>query len=119
MKKIFLSLVVAVFSINADAEIFEIVVSKFKPGLDQKKEVDLTKSLNEFSKNQAGFKSREVYYDEKQKMYVDLVTWKDEKSAKDAAAKAEKSPVCQPVFSQIEQQGMVFLHAKKLLNFKR
>jgi hypothetical protein len=119
MKKLFLSLVLVLLSVNANAEIFEVVVSKFKPGLDQKKEVDLTKSLNEFLKEQPGFKSRDVFFDEKQKMYVDLVTWKDEKSAKDAAAKAEKSPICQPVFTQIEQQGMVFLHAKKLLNFKK
>ena len=119
MRKLFLSLVVVVFSINTNAEIFEIVVSKFKPGLDQKTEIDLTKSLNEFLKEQPGFKSRDVFFDEKQKMYVDLVAWKDEKSAKDAAAKAEKSPICQPVFSQIEQQGMIFLHSKKLLNFKK
>ncbi len=119
MKKLFLSLVLVVVSVNANAEIFEVVVSKFKQGLDQKKEVDLTKSLNQFLKDQPGFKSREVFYDEKQKMYVDVVAWTDEKSAKDAAVKAEKSPICQPVFSQIEQQGMIFLHAKKMLNFKK
>lgn len=119
MNKFVMILALGLFSMNAEAEIFEVVVSKFKPGLDQKKEAELTKSLNGFLKNQPGFKLREVFYDEAQKMYVDIVTWQDEKSAKDASAKAEKSPVCQPVFSQIESTGMVFLHAKKMIHFQK
>ncbi len=41
MKKLFLSLVLVVVSVNANAEIFEVVVSKFKQGLDQRKKLIL------------------------------------------------------------------------------
>lgn len=119
MGKILILLSLSLFSLGAGADIVEVVVSKFKPGLDQKKELELTRSLNKFLEGQAGFKKRDVFYDENQKMYVDMVTWKDEKSAKEAAAKAEKSPVCQPVFSQIESTGMIFLHSKKMLHFNK
>ncbi len=118
MRKL-LCLSLLLISAHAKAEIFEIVVSKFKPGLKQSKEMELAKSLNSFLKEQSGFNLREVYYDEAQKSYIDIVVWSDEKSAKDAVTKAEKSPICQPVFSQIEQSGMIFLHAKKLLSFKK
>lgn len=106
------------FTVSAHADIFEIVVSRFKPGLTKEKEVELAKSLNSFIKSRPGFKTREVFYDEKQKLYVDLVRWKDRASAEAAAKEAEKSPTCQPVFSQIEEQGMVFLHADKIFEFK-
>lgn len=118
MRHLFITLGILT-SISAQADITEIVVNKFKPGLSYEKELALTKTLNDFVKTQPGFLSREVYFDEKQKSYVDIVRWKDEKSAVDAAKKAEGSPTCQPVFSQIEQQGMIFLHAKKILEFKK
>lgn len=110
---------VILFNFTARADITEIVVSKFKPGLTYEKEMAMTKSVNDFIKSQPGFLGREVYYDAKQKNYVDVIKWKDEKSATDAAKKAEESPTCQPYFAQIEQQGLIFLHAKKVLEFKK
>jgi len=115
----FLIVVVSLVSLIARADIFEIVVSGFKPGLTHEKEMELSKSLNDFMKKRPGFKSRTLFYDEKQKLYVDMVAWKDLASAQGAAKEAESSPICQPVFAQIEQKGMVFLHANKVLEFKK
>jgi hypothetical protein len=104
---------------NARADIYEVVVSKFKPGLTHQKEVALTRSLNDFVTTRPGFRKREVFYDQKQKYYVDVIRWLDESSAKEAAKAAEQSPTCQPVFSQIEEKGMIFLHAEKILEFNK
>jgi len=104
-------------SLMARADIIEIVVSGFKPGLTHQKEIELSKSINDFIKKRPGFKSRTLFYDEKQKLYVDMIAWKDLASAQAAAKEAEGNPICQSVFAQIEQKGIIFLHANKVLEF--
>ncbi len=96
------------------ADIYEIVVFKFKEEVPTKEQEILMEKMNAHVTNSKGFKNREYYYSEHDNRWVDLVTWTDLTSAKNAADEFFKSPACSNIISKIDDKSIVTSHYEKM-----
>ena len=99
-------------------EITEIVVSEFKDSLPYEEQLKFTQKINEATKNFKGFISREAYFSEEKNKWVEIVKWEDAASAEQAMKDAETCPICLEVFPKLNNESMLFMHAKKVLDFR-
>lgn len=91
------------------AQIIEMVMWKSVEGIAQEDAKKSIAKLNAFVSEQPGFVARKTALAEDGK-FLDIVYWKDLKSAKDAYEKAMKTEELIPIFSTIDQKEMVFQH---------
>lgn len=96
------------------ADIYEIVVFKFKEGVAPKEQKNLMAKINAFVTNLKGFEKREYFYCEHDNRWVDLVTWTDLASAKNAADEFFRSPACSDIISKIDDTSIVTSHYEKM-----
>ena len=91
------------------AQIIEMVMWKSVEGIAQEDAKKSITKLNAFVSEQPGFVARKTALAEDGK-FLDIVYWKDLKSAKNASEKAMKTEELIPIFSTIDQKEMVFQH---------
>jgi len=72
------------------------------------------KRVEKFLADQPGYQGRELYFDEANGRYVDIVIWKDMTCAKAGAEEAMRSPECAELFAMVRGDTVQMLHAQKI-----
>lgn len=89
---------------------FEIISLKFNEAInleEQKKSMNL---LNEIIKDYDGFVSRDYFYSEENGRWIDHLIWSSTNKAKEASDKIMKDPIALKLFSNIDNESMIFSH---------
>ena len=91
------------------SSVVEVVLFEINQGYSKEEAEKALTSLNEIIKLYYGFIERTTANNESGK-YIDIVYWKDMKSAKDAAASIMKDPAATDVFRVIKLESIQMFH---------
>ncbi|WP_075343878.1 hypothetical protein [Tenacibaculum agarivorans] len=128
MKKLVIGLIIlTVFGCNQSTEtedrmkqakIIELVVWKFKNGVDIDNGKKSVLKLNEFVSKQPGFISRKTALTEDGK-FLDVILWSDLEAAKSASEKAMQNEMTTTIFNIMEENDMIFQHFELFNHIKK
>ncbi len=93
------------------ANIMEMVLWKFKDGINIEQGKKSVLKLNEFASKQPGFISRKTAISEEGK-FLDIILWTDLESAKLASEKAMQNEMTTTIFSTMDENEMIFQYFK-------
>ncbi len=94
-------------------QITEVSSFKFKDGLSPEEQLAAAQSVTSFLESNDGFISRTCSQTE-DGVWVDVIVWENMEKAKQAAERAHQTPVCLAFFSQMDEQSIRFLLAKRM-----
>ena len=100
-----------------DTTVTEIVVSEFKPGIDFDEQFRLSSLINKAALNFPGFLSRDVYYTEETKKWIEVINWESKEKASEALKISKTCPICNEVFQQLNGDTMLFMYAESVISF--
>ena len=93
------------------ANIMEMVLWKFKDGINIEQGKKSVLKLNEFASKHPGFISRKTAISEEGK-FLDIILWTDLESAKLASEKAMQNEMTTTIFSTMDENEMIFQYFK-------
>jgi hypothetical protein len=88
-------------------EVHEFIVFKFKSGVPHDQQVATMRELDTFLKPLQGFRSREYYYSNSDKRWVDHIVWVDRAAAL-ASRRVTENPLAADLFALFNQNSIVF-----------
>lgn len=91
-------------------DVYEVVFTKFKEGTTLDAQIAAMAQLNDVVSQFEGFKSRNYFYSEENKHWVDMVVWTDVERAKRASEQAMANPTAGEVFMLMDESAMIFSH---------
>jgi hypothetical protein len=89
----------------------ELVVFKLKEGVSREQFLGTDGAVSAWISEQPGFISHELSYDAEGDRWIEVAWWRTMDDAKAAALKAETSESCAPMFTLIERETELMLHA--------
>lgn len=89
----------------------EIVTFSVHPQTERGALARAAKEAERFLDTLPGYRGRELYFDEGNDVYVDIVTWDDMDAAMAGAEKAMQSAHCAAFFGMIRGESVKMLHA--------
>jgi len=95
--------------------VLELVVFTLKGGTTRDQVLGTVDAVSEWVRTQPGFLSRELTHAADEDKWVEILYWRSMEEAKAAGAAAETSADCAPMFSLIDMDTMLFLHAVPVL----
>ncbi len=101
---------------QADGPIVELVVFKLVAGATAQQLTDAAIGVSDWVSRQPGFVSRELSYSQESNQWVDLVRWENMGSATIASEAAMSSEQCAPMFSLIDMEQTMMLHADPVID---
>lgn len=99
------------------ARIIEMVLWKFKQGIDIDEAKRAVAELNDFVREQPGFVARKTALAEDGR-FLDIVYWTDLKSARTASEKALENEDLIPIFNMMDEEEMIFQHFELFNNIE-
>jgi len=91
------------------AKAIELVIFKFKSGIDDQKALEVFTALNEILKTYIGFVSRQ-FAKATDDTWMDMVYWESIEHAKTAADDIMKNPKAVELFGYMDETKMNFYH---------
>lgn len=98
-----------------DKSIFELVLFRLRDGATCDELLDSSGAVSEWVSKQPGFIDRRLLRTGDSGTYVEIVRWRSMEEASAAAALAESSPACAPLFSLIEPGSVQMYHGSSIL----
>ncbi|MBQ4819442.1 hypothetical protein [Aquimarina sp. MMG016] len=92
-----------------ESSVVEVVLFDINQGYSKEEATQALKSLNEVIKLYYGFIERTTAFNEAGK-YIDIIYWKNMKSAKEAAKDMVKNPEAQEAFKVIKPESIQMFH---------
>jgi hypothetical protein len=92
--------------------VLELVLFKLKDGATREQLLATVDGVTRWAGSQPGFVSRDLAYSEADDRWIDVVWWESLEDAEAAAGAAMSSPSCAPMFALIDDDSMLFLHAR-------
>ena len=92
----------------------EIVYFTVHPHVERGALSRAAKEAERFLDTLPGYRGRELYFDEGNGTYVDIVTWDDMDAAADGAEKAMQAAECAAFFGMIRGESVKMLHAERV-----
>ncbi len=111
--KIVVGFLFLALSVTANADVYEIVTWKFKPGTSEQMATEATKGLDIFLRSIKGFKTRSTYYSKESNQWVDVVIWKDLESAKAALVQSENHQSYKAFMPLVDEKSVNLSHYDK------
>ena len=96
---------------NASGKTLELVVFKLKEGVTREQLLATDRGVTSWAREQPGFISRELSHDADGDRWVDVVWWRSMDEANAAAERAMSSESCAPMFSLIDMESTLMIHA--------
>lgn len=93
-----------------EEHVLELVVFGLADGATREELLATTDGVTEWAAEQPGFVSRELYAAGDK--WIDVVRWRSMADAERAAAAAESSPRCAPMFGLVDMASVVMLHGE-------
>jgi hypothetical protein len=90
--------------------VLELVVFRVKDDVTREQLLGTVDAVSEWARQQPGFISRELAFAADKDKWIEVVWWKSLHDAEAAAAAAESSTSCAPMFALIDTDAMLFLH---------
>jgi hypothetical protein len=114
LKTILLGVALLISANTVQAETVEVVIFKTKDGVSKQSILNSAEGMLSTLKSWDGFISRELINAGNQN-WIDIVHWRDLKSAQAAQHKAMESDSCLLFFSFLEEEGQQLFHGEKVL----
>ena len=97
------------------ANVLELVVFRLRAGVSREQLLGTVDPVSEWIGEQPGFVSRELAHDEEGDRWIDVVWWESIEQAQAAAERAMSSESCAPMFSLIDMDSTLMLHAEPVM----
>ena len=97
------------------AKVLELVVFKLNEGVSREQFLATNDRVSAWAREQPGFISREMSYDAEDDRWIDVVWWASLEDAQTAAEHALSSESCLPMFSLIDTESTVMIHAAPVM----
>jgi hypothetical protein len=101
--------------VEATGKVLELVVFKLNAGVSRERFMATNEGVSIWAVQQPGFISREMSYDAEGDRWIDIVWWASVEEAQAAAERAMSSESCLPMFSLIEMESTLMIHAEPVM----
>lgn len=92
----------------------EIVQLKFRAGVSADDQLQAMRDLDGIASKMAGFVSRDYFYDQGNKQWVDLVLWQDAGAAKAAGDAIMQAEGVAQIFAQLDESATSLAHYSRM-----
>lgn len=92
----------------------EIIVVVFKPGISYEEQAETMKRIGENSSKTEGFVSRQIFYTDVEKRWIDYIIWRDMAAADASIEDAKAFPESAELFGKIDQEKSVWSRYKRV-----
>ncbi|RFU76493.1 hypothetical protein TARUN_5740 [Trichoderma arundinaceum] len=98
----------------ASQQAHEIIVVYFKDGIDYDEQLETMKQIGINSSKTEGYISRQIFYAEPDKRWIDYFIWRDMAAADASIENAKVIPGADGLFAKIDQEKSVWSHYYKV-----
>jgi hypothetical protein len=100
----------------SDGRVLELVVFKLDEGVSRAEFLATNDAVSAWISRQPGFVSRDLSYDADGDRWVDVLWWETMEAARTAAELAMTSEACAPMFSLIDMESTLMVHAERAID---
>jgi hypothetical protein len=101
--------------LEAAGKVLELVVFKLNEEVSREQFLATNDGVSTWALQQPGFISREMSYDAEGDRWIDVVWWASLEDARAAADSAMSSESCLPMFSLIDTESTLMIHAAPVM----
>jgi antibiotic biosynthesis monooxygenase (ABM) superfamily enzyme len=102
--------------VDAAGKVLELIIYQLHEGASHEQFLGTNDAVSGWIREQPGFISRELVYDDEGDRWVDVIWWATLEQAQAASERSMTSESCSPMFALLDMESALLLHGTPAIN---